>query len=74
MSIHHEKSDVWDVAIKSINRGGATDQDISNALGVGIEKVRCTLREMDQTGWVEWPVDDDGTFVPGDKADEYLRG
>ncbi|MGM0387890.1 MAG: hypothetical protein ACQEP0_05090 [Natrinema limicola] len=73
MSISHEKSDIWSVVLGALQRGGGTDEDAANALGVSIDEVRQTLEEMNKMDWVEWPDDDDGTFRPGDKAEEYLR-
>lgn len=72
MSINHEKSDIWSLVLGALQRGGGTDENAANALGVSIDEVRQTLRKMDEMKWVEWPVDDDGTFRRGDKAEEYL--
>ena len=76
MSINHETTDIWSVVIGAARRGGATDEEVANALGANINEVRRTLREMERMGWVEWPVDDEddhGTFLPGEKAEECLR-
>lgn len=73
MAINQERSEIWSSVIIALRNDGATADEIAEESGTTIHKVRRVLREMKTMGWVDWPVDDDGTFIPGETADGHLR-
>ena len=68
-----DRSEIWNSVIIALRSGGATADEIAEESGTSIHAVRRVLAAMRRMGWIDWPVDDDGTFVPDETADELLR-
>jgi len=73
MSSILNRSKIWNSVIIALRNGGATADEIAEKSGTSIHAVRPVLGEMRRMGWIDWPVDDDGTFESGETADELLR-
>ena len=73
MVFDNDRSDIWNSVIKALGNGGATADEIVEQTETNIYVVRRVLREMEDLGWVNCPVDNDGTFERGETAREVLR-